>query len=627
MKSIRAILALALVGTLGIADIGDDTTTAEAAVSTVRPLRVLDSRIGTGGVTGRLVPGRTVRLQLPASIADGATAAAINLTATDALSPGHLRAWRCGDAKPSTSNVNYVPGHSVPNLAVVGLGDGAVCLTASSAVHVVGDLTAVFGDESDVRPTSPNRVLDTRLTGQRVQSGSVRRVRVGGTPGIASSATGAVLNFTVVAPNANGYITTFPCASSSTTGTRPTASTLNYRAGETVAATTFSALGAGDVCVYAHRDLDLVVDTFGSVPASGPVNIVRPSRILDTREGLWSTGPALNRETLRLRVAGRGNVPNDSDAAIVTFTVADAGAYGHVTAWPCDQSRPTSSTLNFWPGAVRANTAVIKLSKTSGEICLYQKSSNGSSVSLIADAVGFVDGSVDRGTVPAPPPPPPPPSGGKFTTLKVGSTLPSGAECAQRVRTAPEIRPENNAANNTRGTRANANNRTDWSGFDRVDGAFGGSTDEIIQWAACKWGVDEDMVRAQVVKESWWEQSANGDNGESWGLGQVRDTVHQSAFEYSVNARTSSAYNLDYTYASWRACYEGVYTWLNTVERGATYGPGDAWGCMGVWFSGRWYTQPAINYVEGGETNGYGDRGVKQHLTSQTWTDANFING
>ncbi len=91
-------------------------------------------------------------------------------------------------------------------------------------------------------------------------------------------------------------------------------------------------------------------------------------------------------------------------------------------------------------------------------------------------------------------------------------------------------------------------------------------------------------------------QSANGDNGESWGLGQVRQPYHQSAFEFAaVNARNSSAYNLDYTFASWRACFEGVFTWLNTVERGATYGAGDAWGCMGVWYAGRWYTQAAID--------------------------------
>ena len=158
-----------------------------------------------------------------------------------------------------------------------------------------------------------------------------------------------------------------------------------------------------------------------------------------------------------------------------------------------------------------------------------------------------------------------PPVQGRFVTLGVGAVLPSGAECAARVRDVGEIRPENAVENNRRGSRANANTRSDWSKFARVDGDFVGSTDEIIQWAACKWGIDEDIARAQVIKESYWYQSSNGDAGESWGLGQVRDTAHQSAFQYSVNARTSSAYNLDYTYASWRACYEGVYTWLNNV--------------------------------------------------------------
>ena len=40
--------------------------------------------------------------------------------------------------------------------------------------------------------------------------------------------------------------------------------------------------------------------------------------------------------------------------------------------------------------------------------------------------------------------------------------------------------------------------------YRRVTGNFTGTTDEIIQWAACKWGIDEDIVRAQMAKESWW---------------------------------------------------------------------------------------------------------------------------
>ena len=63
------------------------------------------------------------------------------------------------------------------------------------------------------------------------------------------------------------------------------------------------------------------------------------------------------------------------------------------------------------------------------------------------------------------------------------------------------------------------------------------------------------------------------------------------------NAIRSSAYNVDYAYRDRRACFEGQLTWLNTVERGAEYRSGDAMGCTGVWFSGRWRTQPALQYI------------------------------
>lgn len=208
----------------------------------------------------------------------------------------------------------------------------------------------------------------------------------------------------------------------------------------------------------------------------------------------------------------------------------------------------------------------------------------------------------------------------RFITLPPGTSLPSGATCAQRVRPAPEIRPSNTAANNNRGGRHVANTNTGWSGWSRVDGDFVGTTDQVIQWAACKWGIDEDIARAQVLKESYWYQSTNGDNGESWGLGQVRVPYHGTAFQYSVNARTSTAYNLDYTYASWRACYEGVYTWLNTVERNGTYAAGDVWGCIGVWFSGRWYVNTDAYLNKTGDS-------VRWHFNNKTWLTQSFING
>jgi hypothetical protein len=204
-----------------------------------------------------------------------------------------------------------------------------------------------------------------------------------------------------------------------------------------------------------------------------------------------------------------------------------------------------------------------------------------------------------------------PPTTGRFNTLPVGASLPSGSDCAARVRPMTENRPQNVTYNATRGS--SPHNETP-----RVDGNFVGTTDEIIQWAACKWGVDEDWVRAQIVTESWWDQrtvgdTAAGDGCTSHGVGQVRRCYHDPAFE-DENAVRSTAYNIDYTYSVWRACYNGELTWLNTVERGRDYAAGDLQGCMGVWFSGRWHTPAAEQYIST----------VTGHYNSRTWTTANF---
>ena len=216
-----------------------------------------------------------------------------------------------------------------------------------------------------------------------------------------------------------------------------------------------------------------------------------------------------------------------------------------------------------------------------------------------------------------------------FAFLPAGSVLPSGAECAARVRPMTENRPQNVEFNATRGSGPNEL-------FPRATGDFVGTTDEIIQWTACKWGADEDWVRAQIVNESYWSQTTTGDFTtdasscapgfpigsvgdratecpESIGLGQVRWNYHTTAF-VDDNASRSSAYNLDYTYAWWRACVEGEYTWLNTVDRGAQYTAGDPLGCAGVWYSGRWYTDDAVWYL---------DR-LTETFQSRTWEQASF---
>lgn len=232
------------------------------------------------------------------------------------------------------------------------------------------------------------------------------------------------------------------------------------------------------------------------------------------------------------------------------------------------------------------------------------------------------------------------PGTGHFSTLPPGSALPSDAQCAAAVKPRPENKGVNAIYNATRGNQqlgedifAGDDPRALTQIRPRVTGNFVGSTDEILQWAACKWGIDEDIVRAQAATESFWQQTAKGDwttdgsicapghgpgvDGrpgqcpESWGILQNRYTYEKSAWP---GIESSTAFNADTAYAIWRACYEGYEVWLNDVEQGQPYASGDAWGCVGRWFAGRWHTPPAEEYISR----------VKGNLADRIWEQPSF---
>ncbi len=139
-----------------------------------------------------------------------------------------------------------------------------------------------------------------------------------------------------------------------------------------------------------------------------------------------------------------------------------------------------------------------------------------------------------------------------------------------------------------------------WGGWcgerlkENVTGNFTGTTDEIIQWAAHKWGIDADIIRAVAVKESYWNQDGEGDwdewgNSQSHGLIQIRDDVNPATYPLS---RESTAFALDYYGASLRFYYDGCADWL-----GWGYGGGDIWGAVGAWYSGGWWDDGAQWYL------------------------------
>lgn len=99
------------------------------------------------------------------------------------------------------------------------------------------------------------------------------------------------------------------------------------------------------------------------------------------------------------------------------------------------------------------------------------------------------------------------------SVLPPGSALPTDEECAARVVKTKEVRPANASFNRVQGSKQ-PSTYDNWGRngartyLQRVTGRHSGTTDEIIQWAACKWGFDVDHVRAQIMVESSWNQNA-----------------------------------------------------------------------------------------------------------------------
>jgi hypothetical protein len=243
--------------------------------SPVGPVRVLDTRNGTGAAKAPAAKNGNVTVAVAGhdGVPSDADAVLLNVATTDTKAGGHLTAYAHGQPDPGTSNSNWTAGQTVSNLVLVKLSDGKVALHNASGgtVDFVADLVGYYhnlGTASLVVPTAPARVLDTRNgtgTGGTVAKIGPKqhiKLQISGLDGVPSTgATAAELNLTAASPAANGYLTLYPDGVA-----LPTASSLNYRAGHTVANSSVASLGSdGAINVYngGSSPVDLVIDLSG----------------------------------------------------------------------------------------------------------------------------------------------------------------------------------------------------------------------------------------------------------------------------------------------------------------------------------------------------------------------------
>lgn len=236
----------------------------------------------------------------------------------------------------------------------------------------------------------------------------------------------------------------------------------------------------------------------------------------------------------------------------------------------------------------------------------------------------------------------PPPKGGYFQQQPPGTPIKSDAVCAAAIhRSTWEPRPENAQANSsmpiTTGSRlGNFGSYTStWNQNyrPRITGALSQyiahpTTDEVIQWVACKWGWSDEEIRGEAVQESSWRNSSTGDSEArsrghcpfdvtsdpcftSYGLMQSKwyyepeNQPSGTAGSGYPSTKISTAFIVDLFAAQMRGCYDGQSSYLNG---GAGKTTGDLWGCIQSWYSGSW-TAGGGSYATS----------VKNHIAQQEW--------
>ncbi len=384
------------------------------------PVRICDTRSGnpsqlTGGAAQ--CNGRTLTPQVPLEVqvagvgavpAGGLTAAVLNVTVTNPASPGYLTVYPAGSPAPPTSNLNFTSNETVANQVQVGLGaSGAVMVLASAQTDVVIDLVGYFASPAPsgaglLAPLAPARICDTRpgnpssLTGGSAQcgdktlgTGGTLQVQVAGLGGVPAGAEAAMLNITVTDATGSSFLTVYPG------GSPPTASSLNWTAGETVPNLVLASLSPqGTLTLYNSAGaVDVVIDVLGYYAPAAPQGseftpVPSPVRICDTRPAEPAnqcTGETLGAGgSLSVQVAGLAGIPATAVAVVVNVAVTDTTRASYLAAFPSGLP-PYTSDLNWVAGQTVSNLVLATLNSTGG-FMVYNRFG---SADVVIDVLGW----------------------------------------------------------------------------------------------------------------------------------------------------------------------------------------------------------------------------------------------
>ena len=373
------------------------------------PVRLLDSRDGTGGLSGPFSSrvARTIQVAGKAGVPSSATAITGNLTVTGQTSAGYLSVGPVATNDPSSSNLNFPAGEDRANAVTTSLaGDGTLSITfvastPGSTADVVLDIGGYFSPDATGAtyfPLNPTRLLDTRDgTGgpaSRLTVGTPRTFQVVGRAGIPAAATAVTGNLTVTQQTDPGYLSIGPLPVA-----HPTSSTLNFPLNDNRANAAWTALGQGgslSVTLFATAPggtAQVIFDVTGYfVPGTSGASYfpLAPTRILDTRDGPGDLqSPFRSHSARTLRVTGHAWVPATAAAVTANLTVTGQTGPGYLYAGPGPMDWPTSSNLNFPVNDNRANELAVALGPGGMLSITYAATSADATADVVLDVTGY----------------------------------------------------------------------------------------------------------------------------------------------------------------------------------------------------------------------------------------------
>ncbi|MBB2924556.1 hypothetical protein [Cellulomonas cellasea] len=366
----------------------------EGTFTAAGPVRVVDTRLGTGVRQGPVGPGETIRFDPAAGGAipsSGVSAVLLNVTGTAPTAPTHVRVWPSGTPLPDTSSLNLAAGQSRPNQVVVPLGaDGQVALHNNAGyTHLLVDVQGYYSTADGPRgggfhPTEPERALDTRTKGDPIGADAKVWVPVD-VAGATEQVAAVDINLTVTQPTAHGHLTAWPGDAQA-----PGVSNANFVPGQTVANHAVVPVSAAQDGTWGfwvsnsagrtHVIVD-VLGWYGTAERDGGLRFApsTTSRVTDTR----TTGRPANGVTPLV-------VPGDrlpaAVAQVVNLTATQAPAAGHLVVWGGEGGAwPTTSAVNFARSEDSPNLATVETG-LQGQLAVGAQSSN---AHVIIDHLGF----------------------------------------------------------------------------------------------------------------------------------------------------------------------------------------------------------------------------------------------